>query len=186
MEELISKILYGSSLIAYSSKNEIQAFKILERIPNRIDIGINDIVHYSDLENFFDTLVYKRDYKINYLLGNKDQYIVINVPNIQFNNDDDHLVKTKFLNAIHSKVYQMNNSDSDIKHHLIYLTHTYNTFDSKIAIKGGTQLIYMMDLVITIDNDVLRVVKDRNGVESTYDIKSELREIDLKNILDEN
>jgi hypothetical protein len=44
----------------------------------------------------------------------------------------------------------------------------------------------MMDLVITIDNDVLRVVKDRNGVESTYDIKSELREIDLKNILDEN
>lgn len=80
----------------------------------------------------------------------------------------------------------MNNSDSDIKNHLIYLTHTYKTFDSKFAIKGGTQLIYMMDLVITIDNDVLRVVKDRNGVESTYDIKSELREIDLKNILDEN
>lgn len=96
MKELISKILYGSSLIAYSSKNEIQAFKILEKIPNRIDIGINDIVHYSDLDNFFDTLVYKRDYKINYLFGNKDQYIVINVPNIEFNNYDDHLVKTKF------------------------------------------------------------------------------------------
>jgi hypothetical protein len=186
MKKLINKILYGSSLIAYSSKNEIQAFKILEKIPNRIDIGINYIVHYSDIENFFDTLAYKRDYKINYLLGNKDQYIVINVPNIQFNNYDDHLVKTKFLKTIHSKVYQMNNSDSDIKNHLIYLTHTYNTFDGKFAIKGGTQLIYMMDLVITIDNDVLRVVKDRNGVESTYDIKSELREIDLKNILDEN
>lgn len=187
MNEIIDKILDSRiSVIAYSPSHESHAMSIINMIPNRIDIGVNDVISSSDIQNFFNTLSYKRDYEINYLLGNNVQYIVVNIPNILFDDDDQsdkvYMKKSVFYKTM---VYRMNNTESDLNYRLIYLTNTYNSPLSNFNIIGGTSIIYSSDFVISIRENILKVIKDRNGVNKEYDIRKEFRDYNIIQLFNE-
>jgi hypothetical protein len=190
MKEIIDNILESRiSVIAYSSSHESHAMSIINMIPNRIDIGVNDVISSSDIQNFFNTLSYKRDYKINYLLGNNVQYIVVNIPNILFDDDDQsdkvYMKKSVFYKGIETMVYQMNNTESDLNYRLIYLTNTYNSPHKNFNIIGGTSIIYSSDFVLSIRENILKVIKDRNGANKEYDIRKEFRDYNIIQLFNE-
>lgn len=192
MKEIIDKILESRiSVISYSTSHESHAVSIINMIPNRIDIGINNPISSSEIKNFFNTLSYKRDYKINYLLGNNVQYIVVNIPNILFDDDDQsdkvYIKKSGFYKSIETMVYQMNNTESNLNYRLIYLTNTYNSLsnNNNFNIIGGLSIIYSSNFVISIRENILKVIKDRNGVNKEYDIRKEFRDYNINQLFNE-
>ena len=162
--DILKRILQSKhTTIGYDSKSELSLIKLINLIPNRIQFGMDEIVKVDEIEDFFNSVSYNRNHKLSYLLdGEKEQFIIINFLNIDFD-DIDPLKKSKSISNLvrylQSTIYTLNNTDSSVNYSLIIISPTYKT--QQQSIKGGMSLIENSELYLRLNDDYLIVEKDR-------------------------
>jgi hypothetical protein len=189
--DIVDRILRSRfTTIGYNSIAESNMRKLIGFIPNRIDFGVDNIIDSKDIENFFSSKSYKRDYNISCILDDEIlQTIIINMSNVIFDDSSDFIKKAAqirgFVGLLNSIVYSLNNSDSLIKYNLVFISSIYVS-NKVFHLKGGDSLIYSSELVIFLEDDLIKIEKDRYYNTYSDNITSVLREISINKIINEN
>ena len=163
-------------MIGFDSRNEETIQKIVELIPNKI-VFDSDFTKDEIMESFTTTQVIRQIKLIDILNESGNVNIVLNLNNLQ--NEESNtpgffpLHRTQsikdLVNSLNSKLYQISNSNRNIK--LILLSSIYQNPSGNYQIKGGTAPMYASDYCVILKQDELIVLKDRNGVDNNSKIK---------------
>jgi len=167
--ELIQKS--DISLLGYRFKQERLKDEIISKLPHLVVPEINSSFSFKS---------FLRDLKLKSILENSDtinnpEYLVLDLNDIRFDTKDLGGRQTQIsniLNSIREDMY----SGSDVPYKLLILTSLYssgkNVDDVSITnFSGGSQPIYISDLVIVMGEESMKVLKNRfddNDIDISY------------------
>jgi len=169
--KIITKILsYRCSLIGFDSRNEETIQKIVDLIPNKI-VFDSDFTKDEIMESFTTTQVIRQIKLIDILDESGNVNVVLNLNNLQNEGSNTSgsfpLHRSQnirdLVNFLNSKLYQISNSNRNIK---LILLSSINTSEN-YQIKGGTAPMYASDYCVIFKQHELIVLKDRNGVDNS-------------------
>ena len=210
MENILKRILKSNTtLIGYDSRNEINANRLINLIPNIISFtgtgeGIHTGLSYNSnkILEHFDSLSHFRDYKLASLLDDETiNYVVLDISYLTFFTENDDgttsaypgaIANSKklrnFLLQLQSRLYNLSSDESSVKFKLIVLSQIWsdNNLYAKINFKGDDAGLYISDLVIQMVDDTLKITKDRYlNSKNIMSIKEEFRQLTIKQLFDE-
>jgi hypothetical protein len=159
------------SLLGYRFKQERLKDEIISKLPHRV---------VPEIDSSFSFKSFLRDLKLQSILetGNtvkNPEYLVLDLNNIRFKNDvlgSRQIQIGDILNKIREDMY----SGSEIPYKLLILTSLYssgvNVDDVNITnFSGGSQPIYMSDVSIVMQDESMKIIKNRfdhNDIDVSY------------------
>jgi len=161
------------SLLGYRSKQERLKDEIISKLPHMV---------VPEIDSSFSFKSFLRDLKLQSILetGNtvkNPEYIVLDLNNIRFKNSvlgSRQIQIGDILNKIREDMY----SGSEIPYKLLILTSLYssglkNVDDASITnFSGGSRPIYMSDVAIVMQDESMKVIKNRfdhNDIDVSYE-----------------
>jgi hypothetical protein len=168
--ELIQKS--NVSLLGYRFKQERLKDEIISKLPHLV---------VPEIDSSFSFKSFLRDLKIQSILETGDsvknpEYIILDLnDNIRFKSDDLGSRQNQIGNIL-NKIREDMYSGSDIPYKLLILTSLYssgkNVDDVSITnFSGGSQPIYMSDVAIVMQEESMKVIKNRfddNNIDISY------------------
>ncbi len=167
--ELIQKS--NISLLGYRFKQERLKDEIISKLPHLVVPEIN---------SFFYFKYFLRDLKLQSILEtgdtvNNPEYLVLDLNNIKFDTKDLGSRQTQIKNVI-NKVREDMFHPETIHYKLLMLTSLYssgkNVDDASITnFSGGSQPIYMSDVSVVMQEESMKVIKNRfdhNDIDISY------------------
>ena len=167
--ELIQKS--NISLLGYRFKQERLKDEIISKLPHLVVPEINSSFSFKS---------FLRDLKLQSILEtgdtvNNPEYLVLDLNNIRFKSGDlggRQIQIGNILNKMREDMY----SGPELPYKLLILTSLYssgkNSDDNSITnFSGGSQPIYMSDVVIIIQDESMKVLKNRfddNNIDISY------------------
>ena len=167
--ELIQKS--DISLLGYRFKQERLKDEIISKLPHLV---------VPEIDSSFSFKSYLRDLKLKSILEtgntvNNPEYLVLDLNDIRFKSDDlgsRQIQIGNILNKIREDMY----SGPELPYKLLILTSLYssgkNIDDNSITnFSGGSQPIYMSDVAIVIQDESMKVLKNRfddNNIDISY------------------
>ena len=167
--ELIQKS--DISLLGYRFKQERLKDEIISKLPHLVVPEINSSFSFKS---------FLRDLKLQSILEtgdtvNNPEYLVLDLNNIRFKSGDlggRQIQIGNILNKMREDMY----SGPELPYKLLILTSLYssgkNSDDNSITnFSGGSQPIYMSDVVIIIQDESMKVLKNRfddNNIDISY------------------
>jgi hypothetical protein len=169
--ELIQKS--DISLLGYRFKQERLKDEIISKLPHMV---------VPEIDSSFSFKSFLRDLKLKSILENGEtvknpEYLVLDLNDIRFKSDDlwDRQRQIgNILNKIREDMY----SGPDIPYKLLMLTPLYSSGlknvddDSITNFKGGSKPIYISDVTIVMQEESMKVIKNRfddNNIDISYD-----------------
>jgi len=179
----------NTTLIGYDAQNEISVEKLLRFLPS---VTLFENTSDKEVLEHFNSLSHFRDYKLDSLLGEPVNFVIVDLSTISFESEiiSKSKMYKKFIQELQSLLYTLSNSDSIIKFKLILLSKLYVSMiqlqPPLIHFGVSDTAIYISDLVLKFSGDMVIIEKDRISTD-TYvnNIKQELREISINSIFDE-
>jgi hypothetical protein len=164
--ELIQKS--DISLLGYRFKQERLKDEIISKLPHLV---------VPEIDSSFSFKSFLRDLKLQSILEtgevNNPEYLVLDLNNIRFDTKDLGGRQTQISNILNKIREDMYSEYSSIypqtpPYKLLILTSLYssgnNIDDASITnFKGGSKPIYMSDLVIVMEEESMKVIKNRFG-----------------------
>ena len=167
--ELIQKS--NISLLGYRFKQERLKDEIISKLPHLVVPEIN---------SSFSFKYFLRDLKLQSILETSDtvnnpEYLVLDLNNIKFDTKDLGSRQTQIKNVI-NKVREDMFHPETIHYKLLILTSLYssgkNVDDASITnFSGGNQPIFMSDVAIVMQEESMKVIKNRfdhNDIDISY------------------
>ena len=167
--ELIQKS--DISLLGYRFKQERLKDEIISKLPHLVVPEINSSFSFKS---------FLRDLKLQSILetsdtGNNPEYLVLDLNNIKFDTKDLGSRQTQIKNII-NKVREDMFHPETIHYKLLILTSLYssgkNVDDASITnFSGGSQPIFMSDVAIVMQEESMKVIKNRfdhNDIDISY------------------
>jgi hypothetical protein len=159
--ELIQKS--NISLLGYRFKQERLKDEIISKLPHLVVPEINSSFSFKS---------FLRDLKLQSILETSDtvnnpEYLVLDLNNIKFDTKDLGSRQTQIKNII-NKVREDMFHPETIHYKLLILTSLYssgkNVDDASITnFSGGSQPIFMSDVAIVMQEESMKVIKNRFG-----------------------
>jgi hypothetical protein len=159
------------SLLGYRFKQERLKDEIISKLPHLVVPEINSSFSFKS---------FLRDLKLQSILEtgdtvNNPEYLVLDLNNIRFKSGDlggRQIQIGNILNKMREDMY----SGPELPYKLLILTSLYssgkNSDDNSITnFSGGSQPIYMSDVVIIIQDESMKVLKNRfddNNIDISY------------------
>jgi hypothetical protein len=186
---ILQRILNSNTtLIGYDTQNETSVEKILGFLPS---VTLFENTSDKEVLEHFNSLSHFRDYKLDSLLGEPVNFVIVDLSTISFESEiiSKSKMYKKFIQELQSLLYTLSNSDSIIKFKLILLSKLYVSMiqlQPSLIHFGTEETLYISDLVLKFSGDMVIIEKDRISTD-TYvnNIKQELREISINSIFDE-
>jgi len=160
------------SLLGYRFKQERLKDEIISKLPHMV---------VPEIDSSFSFKSFLRDLKLQSILETGEtvknpEYIVLDLNNIRFKSDvlgSRQIQIGDILNKIREDMY----FDSKVPYKLLILTSLYssgkNVDDVSITnFSGGSQPIYMSDVAIVMQDESMKVIKNRfdhNDIDVSYD-----------------
>ena len=167
--ELIQKS--NISLLGYRFKQERLKDEIISKLPHLVVPEINSSFSFKS---------FLRDLKLQSILEtgdtvNNPEYLVLDLNNIKFDTKDLGSRQTQIKNVI-NKVREDMFHPETIHYKLLILTSLYSSGknfddDSITNFSGGSQPIYMSDVAIVMQEESMKVIKNRfddNNIDISY------------------
>lgn len=167
--ELIQKS--NISLLGYRFKQERLKDEIISKLPHLVVPEINSSFSFKS---------FLRDLKLQSILEtgdtvNNPEYLVLDLNNIKFDTKDLGSRQTQIKNII-NKVREDMFHPETIHYKLLILTSLYSSGknfddDSITNFSGGSQPIYMSDVAIVMQEESMKVIKNRfddNNIDISY------------------
>jgi hypothetical protein len=167
--ELIQKS--NISLLGYRFKQERLKDEIISKLPHLVVPEINSSFSFKS---------FLRDLKLQSILETSDtvnnpEYLVLDLNNIKFDTKDLGSRQTQIKNII-NKVREDMFHPETIHYKLLILTSLYssgkNVDDASITnFSGGSQPIFMSDVAIVMQEESMKVIKNRfdhNDIDISY------------------
>ncbi len=167
--ELIQKS--NISLLGYRFKQERLKDEIISKLPHLVVPEIN---------SFFYFKYFLRDLKLQSILEtgdnvNNSEYLVLDLNNIKFDTKDLGSRQTQIGNIL-NKIREDMYSGPELPYKLLILTSLYssgeNDDDASITnFSGGNQPIFMSDVAIVMQEESMKVIKNRfdhNDIDISY------------------
>ena len=161
------------SLLGYRFKQERLKDEIISKLPHRV---------VPEIDSSFSFKSFLRDLKIESILETGESvknpdYIVLDLNNIVFTNDvlgSRQIQIGRIINKIREDMYS---GPEKPTYKLLMLTPLYssgkNVDNSSITnFSGGSQPIYMSDLAIVMQDESMKIIKNRfdhNDIDVSYD-----------------
>lgn len=161
------------SLLGYRFKQERLKDEIISKLPHRM---------VPEIDSSFSFKSFLRDLKLESILEtgesvNNPEYLVLDLNNIVFTNDvlgSRQIQIGRIINKIREDMYSGPETPT---YKLLMLTSLYssgkNVDDSSITnFSGGSQPIYMSDLAIVMQDESMKIIKNRfdhNDIDVSYD-----------------
>ena len=159
------------SLLGYRFKHERLKDEIISKLPHLVVPEINSSFSFKS---------YLRDLKLESILEtgdtvNNPEYLVLDLNEIRFNSDDLGGRQTQ-IGSILLKIREDMYSGPELPYKLLILTSLYssgkNVDDVSITnFSGGSQPIYMSDVAIVMQEESMKVIKNRfgdNNIDISY------------------
>ena len=168
--ELIQKS--NVSLLGYRFKQERLKDEIISKLPHLVVPEINSSFSFKS---------FLRDLKLQSILEtgdtvNNPEYLVLDLNNIRFKSHDLGGRQNQIANIL-NKIREDMYSGPELPYKLLILTSLYssglkNVDDASITnFKGGSQPIYMSDVAIVMQEESMKVLKNRfddNNIDISY------------------
>jgi len=160
--ELIQKS--NISLLGYRFKEERLKDEIISKLPHLV---------VSEINSSFSFKSFLRDLKLQSILEtgdtvNNPKYLVLDLNNIKFDTKDLGSRQTQIGNIL-NKIREDMYSGPELPYKLLILTSLYssglkNVDDASITnFSGGSQPIYMSDVSVVMQEESMKVIKNRFG-----------------------
>lgn len=159
------------SLLGYRFKQERLKDEIISKLPHLVVPEINSSFSFKS---------YLRDLKLQSILEtgdtvNNPEYLVLDLNNIKFDTKDLGSRQTQIKNII-NKVREDMFHPEIIHYKLLILTSLYSSGknfddDSITNFSGGSRPIYMSDVAIVMQDESMKVIKNRfddNNIDISY------------------
>lgn len=168
--KIIDKILsYRCTLIGFDVRNERTIKEIVKHIPNKIVFDGGDFTNDEIMESFTEKQVI-RQIKLMDILGESGNVnIILNLNNLKNEGPNKHkrpglasIILEYSLNYLNSKLYQISDSNRNIK--LILLSSMNTSKSGEYQIRGGASAICASDYFVIFDQNKLIVMKDREDL----------------------
>lgn len=159
------------SLLGYRFKQERLKDEIISKLPHLV---------VPEIDSSFSFKSYLRDLKLQSVLEtgdtvNNPEYLVLDLNEIRFKSDDlggRQIQIGNILNKIREDMY----SGPELPYKLLILTSLYssgkNIDDNSITnFSGGSQPIYMSDVAIVMQDESMKIIKNRfdhNDIDVSY------------------
>jgi hypothetical protein len=161
------------SLLGYRFKQERLKDEIISKLPHRV---------VPEIDSSFSFKSFLRDLKLQSILETGEtvknpEYLVLDLNNIRFKNDVLGSRQNQ-IGSILNKIREDMYFDSKVPYKLLILTTLYssglkNVDDASITnFSGGSQPIYMSDVAIVMQDESMKVIKNRfdhNDIDVSYD-----------------
>jgi len=161
------------SLLGYRFKQERLKDEIISKLPHRV---------VPEIDSSFSFKSFLRDLKLQSILETGEtvknpEYLVLDLNNIRFKNDVLGSRQNQ-IGSILNKIREDMYFDSKVPYKLLILTTLYssglkNVDDASITnFSGGSQPIYMSDVAIVMQEESMKVLKNRfdhNHIDVSYD-----------------
>jgi hypothetical protein len=161
------------SLLGYRFKQERIKDEIISKLPHRV---------VPEIDSSFSFKSFLRDLKLKSILETGEtvknpEYLVLDLNNIRFKNDVLGSRQNQ-IGSILNKIREDMYFDSKVPYKLLILTTLYssglkNVDDASITnFSGGSQPIYMSDVAIVMQDESMKVIKNRfdhNDIDVSYD-----------------
>jgi hypothetical protein len=168
--ELIQKS--NVSLLGYRFKQERLKDEFISKLPHLVVPEINSSFSFKS---------FLRDLKLKSILEtgdavNNPEYLVLDLNEIRFKSDDLGSRQNQIGNIL-NKIREDMYSGSELPYKLLILTSLYssglkNVDDVNITnFSGGSQPIYMSDVVVVMEEESMKVIKNRfddNNIDISY------------------
>jgi len=168
--ELIQKS--NVSLLGYRFKQERLKDEIISKLPHLV---------VPEIDSSFSFKSYLRDLKLKSILEtgddvNNPEYLVLDLNDIVFKSGDLGGRQTQIGNIL-NKIREDMYSGPELPYKLLILTSLYssglkNVDDSSITnFSGGSQPIYMSDVAVVMQEESMKVIKNRfddNNIDISY------------------
>jgi len=167
--ELIQKS--DISLLGYRFKQERLKDEIISKLPHLV---------VPEIDSSFSFKSFLRDLKIKSILEtgdtvNNPEYLVLDLNEIRFKSGDLGGRQTQISNIL-NKIREDMYSGPEIPYKLLILTSLYssgkNVDDVSITnFSGGSQPIYMSDVIVVMQEESMKVLKNRfddNNIDISY------------------
>ncbi len=145
------------SIIGYDSISEDSKDKLLDKL---------NVFRLGKINEEFTIKSYIRDLKISSILENSS----ISLPNdiIHLDISDIKLPNSLVIgsNPIFYRDFTTQLFNNSVSYKLIITTQTYNSINNSISFKGGSQILYSADFVITLKNKSAKVIKSRYDLDN--------------------
>lgn len=171
--ELIQKS--NVSLLGYRFKQERLKDEIISKLPHLV---------VPEIDSSFSFKSFLRDLKIQSILEtgdtvNNPEYLILDLNEIRFNSEELGPRQIQ-IGSIIEKIRQDMYSEPELPYKLLILATLYSsgknfntTNDSDIKnFTGGSKPIYMSDLAIVMEDESMKVIKNRfdgNNIDISYD-----------------
>jgi hypothetical protein len=167
--ELIQKS--NVSLLGYRFKQERLKDEIISKLPHLV---------VPEIDSSFSFKSFLRDLKLQSILEtgeavNNPEYLVLDLNEIRFKSDDLGGRQNQIGNIL-NKIREDMYSGPELPYKLLILTSLYssglkNVDDTSITnFSGGSQPIYMSDVAIVMQEESMKVIKNRfdNNIDISY------------------
>ena len=160
------------SLLGYRFKQERLKDEIISKLPHLV---------VPEIDSSFSFKSFLRDLKLKSILEtgdtvNNPEYLVLDLNDIRFESDDLGGRQNQIANIL-NKIREDMYSGPELPYKLLILTSLYssglkNVDDASITnFKGGSQPIYMSDVAIVMQEESMKVLKNRfddNNIDISY------------------
>ena len=160
------------SLLGYRFKQERLKDEIISKLPHLV---------VPEIDSSFSFKSFLRDLKLESILEtgdtvNNPEYLVLDLNDIRFESDDLGGRQNQIANIL-NKIREDMYSGPELPYKLLILTSLYssglkNVDDASITnFKGGSQPIYMSDVAIVMQEESMKVLKNRfddNNIDISY------------------
>jgi hypothetical protein len=161
------------SLLGYRFKQERLKDEIISKLPHMV---------FPEIDSSFSFKSFLRDLKIQSILETGEtvetpEYLVLDLNEIVFKSDDLGSRQNQIGNILY-KIREDMYSGPELPYKLLILTTLYssglkNVDDASITnFSGGSQPIYMSDVAIVMQDESMKVIKNRfdhNDIDVSYD-----------------
>jgi hypothetical protein len=160
------------SLLGYRFKQERIKDEIISKLPHRV---------VPEIDSSFSFKSFLRNLKLQSILEtgdtvNNPEYIVLDLNNIVFKNDVLGSRQNQIANILNKIREDMYSGPERPTYKLLMLTSLYssgmNVDDSSITnFSGGSQPIYMSDVTIVMQDESMKIIKNRfdhNDIDVSY------------------
>jgi len=161
------------SLLGYRFKQERLKDEIISKLPHMV---------VPEIDSSFSFKSFLRDLKIQSILETGEtvknpEYLVLDLNNIRFKNDVLGSRQNQIGNIL-NKIREDMYSGSKVPYKLLILTSLYssglkNVDDASITnFSGGSQPIYMSDVAVVMQEESMKVIKNRfdhNDIDVSYE-----------------
>ena len=160
------------SLLGYRFKQERLKDEIISKLPHLV---------VPEIDSSFSFKSFLRDLKLKSILEtgdtvNNPEYLVLDLNDIRFESDDLGGRQNQIANIL-NKIREDMYSGPELPYKLLILTSLYSSGlknvddDSITNFKGGSKPIYMSDVAIVMQEESMKVLKNRfddNNIDISY------------------